>query len=131
MVDFNNETTIGTPAPEVQKILILQRRNDLIDSLEAYEKIVRQNSSINTGTFIVASRAKALFYEIQAILKRSSTEEEYERLLSMLSSEDFPYLEEAYYTMNQFLDEKRIIRIDTKRQYDTSRVDQEDKSNEL
>lgn len=37
-MDFNNETTVGIPAADVERISILQRRYDMIEALEDYKK---------------------------------------------------------------------------------------------
>lgn len=132
MVDFNNETTIGTPAADVQRILILQRRNDLIEAIEAYHKLMNTSSQVETN--VIQARAMSLFYEIQAILQRSLPRDRYIHLLNLLYGQDKDKIENielSFFIINDFLDSKRIIRIDTKKQYDSSRVIQEDESNEL
>jgi len=135
MVDFNNETTVGTPAADVQRILILQRRNDLIEAMEAYHKVASSSSAgYAIDTHIIHARAMSLFYELQALLQRSLPRERYVFLLGLLYGPrkgKIESLELSFFLMNDFLDSKRIIRIDTKKPYDSTRVFQEDEANEL
>jgi len=126
MVDFDNDATIGTPAIDVERISILQRRYDVIEAIEDYKK-KRYLGSGNPISYIRA-RMFSLFIEIQAYLKRILSKEEYGELLNTcLNSKDEIELIEALFKINELLDKMRLIRIDTQKVYDATNVEEENK----
>jgi predicted SAM-dependent methyltransferase len=126
MVDFNAEATVSASAIDILRILILQRRNDVIDSFEQYRK-VENHSHPDTG--IVRARMISLFMEIQAMLKRKIRD--YDALVKKVLSEDFDDLEDAFFKINEFLDHNRLIRIDNRKIYDSTRAASEDREKGL
>jgi hypothetical protein len=130
MVDFNNETTIGTPAIDIVRVLVLQRRNDLFEAYEKY--LINESSGVQSNNSIVRARLKSWFLEHQAYLKkRKLTAEEYAKLLNDLNSEDIKKLEEVIYQLNEALDDLGITKIDTKKVFDTTRVELENQNKNL
>lgn len=103
-------------------MLILQRRNDVIDAIEGYRKIELHSEPDSS---IVRARLFSLFLEIQAMLKRKR--KDYDELRRRTESQDIYEMIELYFVFNEFLDENRLIRIDTKEIYDRTRVSVEDK----
>lgn len=122
MVDFNAEATVSAAATDILRILILQRRNDVIDSIEQYRKI-EEHSDPDTG--VIRARLFSLFLEIQAMIKRKR--KDYEDISKGTLSKKFDELLETFMILNEFLDENRLTRIDTKEVYDSTRVSSEDK----
>ena len=61
MVDFNNEATIGTPAANVVKILILQARANAIEALEFYNK--RTSLGVEANQTTLKDRLGSWFLE--------------------------------------------------------------------
>ena len=126
MVNFNNETTIGTPAVDVIRILILQRRADLFEAWENHKKKVYQGS--RGSIYIVRARLLSLFMEIQPALEhRHLKREEYLSLLAKVKSNKEEDIEEAMFILNDFLDKIKLIRLDTKIQYNKTRVEIENR----
>lgn len=125
MVDFNNEATIGTPSTEVVKILILQRRYDLFEALEKYNKLQNQQQEADPST--LRARLFTLFLEIQAGLKRRLNKAEYDKLIKQIAGEDEAEIMKAIYRINEELDKINLTKIDTKRVYDTTRVEVENR----
>lgn len=126
MVDFNNETTIGTPAIDVERISILQRRYDVIEALEDYKK--KRFMGSGSPISYVRARLFSLFVEIQAYLKRTISKVDYDKLLdTCLTCKDEEGLIEALFIINERLDAMRLIRIDTQKVYDATSVEGEDK----
>jgi len=126
MVDFNNETTVGIPAGDIVRVLILQRRNDLIESLEHYrkEKYVGGFSDLS----IVRARLLSLFIEIQGMLKRRLKEEIYNKLkLEVFTSIKEDDLFRMVFEINETLDSIHLTKIDNKVVYDRKRVEIENK----
>ena len=68
MVDFNNEITVGTPAADVVKILILQARANVFDSLEKYNR--DKNRNIESDKATLKARLGTWFLEHEAFIKR-------------------------------------------------------------
>lgn len=127
MVDFNNDVTIGTPAVDVERISILQRRYDLLEALEDYKKKKFQGS--NTNMSIVRARLISYFLEIQAILKRRLKDPEYIEVISkVFSSDNELEILDLIYKFNEMLDDIRLIRIDNKRLYDPGNVEAENEA---
>lgn len=126
MVDFNNETTIGTPSADVVKILILEKRNNLFEAFEDFMKKDVENIAMTKG--IVQARLITLFLELQASLKRKMNEEDYAKLVSdVFGKPDLDKIKEIIYLINEYLDTMGLTKIDTKKQYDTSKTAAEDK----
>jgi hypothetical protein len=123
MVDFNADATITTPAADVIKILILQRRNDFIEASESYLKA--EFSGTSTEIDILKARLYSLFYELQAALKRHYKPTEYEKIIKNIRSDDYENIMKAFFKINEWLDYMKLIRVDTKQRYDSTRVEKE------
>jgi hypothetical protein len=132
MVDFNNEATVSAAATDILRILILQRRNDVIDAMERYH-MLSENSEPSCE--VVRSRLFSFYLEIQAMLKRKYDNSmhkdnnpcKYKDLKDTIGQGEFKELEAVYLSFNEFLDANRLTRIDTKQIYDSTRVVDEDK----
>jgi hypothetical protein len=129
MVDFDNEATVGTPAADIVRILILQRRSDLFEALEAYRKRDYLGASSDIST--VRARLNTLFLEIQGTLKRRLKEEEYKDLLIKIGSNKEEEILGAIYFLNEYLDALKLTRIDTRKEYDKTRVEHEHKAKRM
>lgn len=126
MVDFNNDTTIGTPAADVVKILLLEKRNNLIEALEVYKKF--DNRDVQADLSIVRARLLSLFLDVQAAFKRRIEPGEYEKIkIRVLQSKEEEEILEVIYLFNEYLDDIRLTRIDNKKTYDPTEVGNEDK----
>jgi hypothetical protein len=127
MVNFNNDATIGTPAIDIQRVSILQRRYELIETFEDYKKKAYRNDAVPIHT--VRARLLSLFIEIQATLKRRMKEPVYTKLRNIVknsnSTEDEIY--SVIEQINEELDIMRLIRIDTQKVYDSTNVEEENK----
>ena len=127
MVDFDNEATVGTPAVDVERISILQRRYELLEAYEVYKK--RKFAGSSSDLNIVKARLLTLFLELQATLYRQITEkDDYETLTRQCFK---PTGEKdiigAIYAINEILDKIHLTRVDTKKVYDSSDVETENK----
>lgn len=112
MVDFNNETTVATPAIDVKRILVLQARNFLIEALEAYRK--SKLGGVVTDTNIISSRLYTLFLEIRSGIRRHLSEEDYEELALLVKENDELSIEIAFDIIDKWLDDIGLTRIDIK-----------------
>lgn len=129
MVDFENETTIGTPAVDIVRVLILQRRADLFEAWESYNK--EENQEIQTDLSIVKARLSTLFLELQGGLKRRLKPLVYNKLVKDLESKEADELMKITLTLNEYLDGLNLTKIDTKKKYDKTRVEEEHKAKRL
>lgn len=118
MVDFDNEKTVTVPAYDIIKVLILQRRNDIIDAIEAYNRV--SFSGVTAPVYEVQARIFSLFLELGANLSRSMKKEEFEKLEGLVNSKEYDSLILAFRLINSWLDKKRLIMLDTTKDIDTS-----------
>lgn len=130
MVDFNNESTITTAPHDIVKIMILERRKYVIDAFEHYAR--QRANNIQASKAIISSSMLALFMEWRATLKRILTEKDFKELRDKIfNNPTYEQLLEFYEKIDGLLDEKRVIRIDTIKKYDSSNVETENKEKGL
>lgn len=137
MVDFNNEVTVGTPSANVVKILVLQARSNVFEALENYNKKLSQG--IEADSSIVKARTGTWFLEHHAYLKRSKTkagdkklyEDYYELLFDEDKNPSFKEILQIIDYLNDVADTLRITLIDTKKQYDRSKIELDNEANEI
>lgn len=130
MVDFNNDSTITTAPQDIVKIMILERRKYVIDAFEHYYK--QKGLSQTPNKAIVHSRLFALFLEFRPTLKRVMTLEDFGRLQSLiLNNKDIETWGQAFEIIDHWLDDKRLIRVDTIKRYDSTNVEIENKERGL
>lgn len=133
MVNFDNETTIGTASVDIMRVLILEKRTNVIESLEAINK--RSEVDYNQ-LYTLRARIQSLYWELEGMLKRKYEEDELKKELldSLFIPSNQLKIEELLKTfsfMNRYLDELRLTRIDTKAVYDRRRVENVNKRNHV
>lgn len=117
MVNFNNDTTIGRPAVDVERISILQRRYDMIEAFEAYKKSRMLGMDVDLS--IVRCRLMSLFIEVQGMLKRQLNAKDYLELYNIcFESKNEKDILNAIFHMSEFLDSIKLTRVDTQPVYD-------------
>jgi len=126
MVDFNNETTISTPAGEIIKVAILERRSYFIDALEAYHK--QKLGGVEAHTNILKSRLLSLFLEVQPALERSKSKEHIASLIDRMKSKEYVDIYDAFLIINRWLDKTHLIKIDNTKVYDRRRAEKENEN---
>lgn len=131
MVDFNNENTVSTPATDIVRVLILERRYNLMEVIEAVHKEEALGIDTASQTAVVKARLLSFYYEIAEALPRQMTEEEITLLEKQLRSEKFEELLKAFRILNRVLDKLKLTRIDTKSVYDPTNVEEENKKKNL
>lgn len=126
MVDFNNETIVGIPAQDIERVLILQARNDFLIGREHYAKEKIQAGYSDTST--ISTRLQTLFLQLQALLKRRLKEEEYDKMKhEIFNTKDYETILINYIIINELLDSINLTKIDTKKVYDRIRVEEENR----
>jgi hypothetical protein len=130
MVDFNNQATVATPAADVARILILQRRNDFIEAKESFRKANLAHDVEDRS--VVRARLESFWDEVEAAYFRSEGEKAWQLFHQSIQDADTnDAIRDCFHTLNHWLDQKRLIRIDTKKQYDTTMVTDDDEANNL
>ena len=124
MVDFNNETTIATPPGEIIKIVILERREQVIESIEYYYRAEGSNADLSHKVTALRATVLSLWYELQAMVQRRLDAQAYEEVeQGIKSSKKFEDLILSFEWLNKFIDEIGLTYIDTRVRYDRSRVE--------
>lgn len=129
MVDFNAEATTSTPIPNLIKIVILEKRYNLFEAVEKY--LGRHYQNIEVETYEIKARLNLLFFELQAIFKRKLDESIYNKLIEDLGKDDFETIQNTIFLINHYLDEWNVIKIDTRKKYDSTDIETENKEKNL
>lgn len=129
MVDFNAEATTSTPIPNLIKIVILEKRYNLFEAVEKY--LGRHYQNIEVETYEIKARLNLLFFELQALFKRKLSVEEYDKLIEDLVKDDFETIQKTIFLINHYLDEWNVIKIDTRKKYDSTDIETENREKNL
>lgn len=121
--------TQATPPTETLKIIILQRRNTCINAIQDYFKRVHANST--PPAHLVKAPIEALFLEIEPALERTITADAYKKYKEDVFKGDANTCINAFRSMNKWLDQRNITRVDTGRKIDTTNVEEENEEKGL
>lgn len=128
MVNFDDSSTISTPAYEVEKITILQRRYDLLESVEYYEKLLFSGAGNNSSLSLVRSRLRTLFRQLKPVIKRKITPTEFNILSNKLNSNKEADIFYCVDELIEIIDKLKITRIDNMKDLDTTQWEEMNKS---
>jgi hypothetical protein len=132
VVDFNSSETVSTPPDDLLKILILQRREFVIDCFEKYYGLESRGAAGTGREFQIRAALRGLFFEISAAMRRDLDPKEFERIkLSLRTEQPVGALEEAFDGMNDWLDKKKITRVDNRVNVDPSDVEGENEQHQV
>jgi len=138
MVDYNNDTTLATPPIDINRIQILERRAYVIEALEKYYK--NKNSGVKGQTHIFKSVLCSLFWELQETINRKFPETvETEGKLTIDQMYNILFKDKAsqeevisvWKQLNLMLGEMNLTRVDTKKEYDTTNIEEENRIQNL
>ncbi len=130
MVDFDNETTIGTPSTDIIRIILLQYRYDTRDAFEKYMKDIQ--AGVEGNISIVKARLITWFLEMRAMLKRRNKKGEYSKLYKqVMAVESEKEVIDVICILDDILDSIHLTRVDTRIKYDSSRVEKENRVKNL
>ena len=97
----------------------------------AYIKVNERTPSMNTDLSIIRSRLYHLWKEIGAHYKRTEGQERATIIkMGILSARTWEDLDALYDVLDEYLDEKRLTRFDTKKDIDTTDVEAENEDAE-
>lgn len=137
MVDFNKEATIGTPAHNVVKILLLQARANVLEALEDYNKKISKGFEADQS--VLKSRLLTWFLEHQAYLDRNLKKKDWDlmqneakkHLLFNDKELEPETIWEFVRDLNMIIDKLKVTRVDTRIAYDRSNVELDNEMNDL
>jgi hypothetical protein len=115
-----SDTVSSTPT-DLIKYIFLERRKYALDALESVMK--DSNNKGSPSLLLLRCRVWALFLEVRAALKRTMKPEEFIKLQEQSRSSKFEDLQEAFFQMNDWFDNKKIIRVDNIKSYDSTDVE--------
>lgn len=130
MAEFS-EMTVGTPRSDILSILILQRRNDVINALEQFNKLGGQEFETGSVVSLVRSRLLALFLEIRAPMKKDVGAEAYSDLIRKCSCNDIEKLTEAFMFIDEWLYKKNITKIDSRKHTDPTDLEENNDAHQV
>ena len=129
MVDFNAEGMLSANKSHILELIILGRRDELINTIQLWtEQRIANTSSVEHTKNKVRSILKAVFFELERTLQRKLDKEKYEEIKQkIMTTNDITNeeLEEVFLKINEVLDGLNLIRIDNKKQYDTTNIESE------
>ena len=125
MVDFNNDSTISTPAVDIVRVLILERYNNALESIEFHRKKIL--AGVADPTDVIASRIYSLFLLNEKPLSRRLGKAGFENLENLVNSTRESDLISAFRIINDVLDQLRLTRIDTGKEIDTTNIEAENR----
>lgn len=130
MVNFNNDTTIGTSATDIMRVLILEKRTNII---EALENINKKGLTDVYDLHILKARIQSLYWELEGMLFRNMKPEELIKLKENVfnTANKKELLLETFSNLNMFLDTLQLTRIDTRINVDRKRVENVNTANHI
>lgn len=126
MVDYNNQSTVGTPAVDIVRVQVLERRANLFEAIEVYKK--QKGQGIEASLSDVSARLFTLWLELEAQFSRKfKKDNQYEDLKKNIDSEKEEDIFEAITEINKYLDSVKLTMLDNKKVYDPTSVENENK----
>jgi len=129
----NNKTnniaeTTSIPPVRVLQFLILEKRENLNYELRKY--IYREARGIEASTHSIKGWLNSIFFDVQDPFKALNNGE-YNKLVTLLESNKYTDLKQAWDLLSNFLYAKGIIVFDTRRKQDTTDLEGENESKNL
>jgi len=135
MVDFNSEGAFTANKSHILELIILGRRDELINTYQLWkENSFANNSKAESLKLKVRSVLISLFLELDRALFRRLASADYELMKHDLLTEPVlsdDMLANYFFKINTELDSLNLIRIDTKKKYDTREIEAENQEKGL
>lgn len=131
MVDFDNEITISKPAIDIERVSVLQRRQQFIDAYEIYQQDLASNIDRGSKGKVVA-RLISLFLQTEPMVKRNLDQKDYENMKKLVEKKSMSDKEiaETYEKINTVLDKIHLTKLDIHKKIDRARVVQTNEGKE-
>ena len=136
MVNFDSDQLLTSNKGEILNLIILERSNDCIDSFKAWFKSsISNGSDLINKSYALRSSLLSFFMEIEIPLERKiKDKQDFQELKEFIYSTKPAKEEElikAYDILNKFLDEINLTKIDTKKNFDSRLVEDENREKGL
>jgi len=115
--------TVGVPPLERLKNDLLNMRAIVRRHIVEYQQRTAHTGRAPTGK--IAAALFTFYLELEPALMRWLSQKEFDEIKKWIGSIDFNDLMKAYRKLNLLLDQKKIIRIDLDKAYDTTSVESE------
>lgn len=129
MVDFNSEGAFTANKGQILELVILGRRDELINTFQLWrESKIGNTSKEETYRYKLQSIVFALFMELERALSRKLEKKKYDEIKELVLKEEAvegKKLIDIYFSINKALDELNLTKIDTKKSFDTTDVETE------
>ena len=126
MVDFNKETTVGTPAIDIVRVLLVQKIEYVSDAWEDYYK--KTGSGVKISLSLIRGRLFTLYLQLWAYLNRArkkhSSPEYIEKQIGEGNKKELWAITKEFIDI---LDKLKITRLDNIKEYDHTSVEAENK----
>lgn len=132
MVDFNDATTVGTPAVDIFRVEALQAQSNAFEAFEVYNK--QKERGVNADLSVTKARLITWYLIHQPYMKRSKHKQMLiieEVLLRSKEDIEEDKIIEIMLTLNELLDQLNITKLDTRKIYDRTKWEQENKTQGL
>jgi len=135
MVNFESDQLLTTNKGEILNLIILGRRDELLNIFQKWrEDCISNSAGATTQEYKLRGCLFTLFLELERPLYRKLEKEQFNSL------KDFVYTDKevtkrnlisAYDIINKFLDDINLIKIDTKKNFDSRNLEEENKEKGL
>lgn len=113
--------TLTVPPNDVLKILILEKRENLVESIESYHRV--DGSGSTADIYEVKARLISLWLELQSAYKNDKGQEKHDlKEAEIKAAVSIDALVECFKWLSEWLYDKRLTKFDSKEHYDRSRV---------
>ena len=135
MVDFNNETTVSTPLPQVNKLLLIEMMYNAFNALDKYNSFYVQGKVVSQGD--IKSSLGRWYSYLYGYLNRAFTKKEQIELMNKIKTELYfnrkPLPNERLLEIVEFLctimDDLKLTRVDLKPVFDRTNIEGSNKQN--
>jgi len=124
----DNSHTIMPPG-DMLKVMVLQRREDALISIQKYEESIARAGQ--GPKHFVISRVLALYYDLLPALERWLKPVDFKKLQRQVNAADPVRSIAGFHTINRLMDERKLTRLDTRREYNAVIVEQENEAKGL
>jgi len=131
MIDSSVQTTIGTPIDWYK----LEVMRDVINVKEAWESFAKnENNGVQVELNVIHARTQSLFNSLYPYLKRKVNGTKFDQMKKDLFGNLMPgkdVLRQIFWDIQEQLDNDNILKMDTRRTYDRTRAESENKEHGL
>jgi len=124
MVDFNNDQTVGTKAVDIERVLILERRESVLQANESYNKLKYSGASASLS--VLRARLINFLDQITGMFLRREGEKKLNKYYDIIN--DSPSYKDLHIVIRElsvFLDGIQLTRLDHNQVYDTTDIEAE------